>query len=460
MANWAPTLRSLRTVLVALVVAPLRPAPAAPLLMDPARRERLYRAWQWRIFLSVTIGYGLFYTTRMPLSVAKKPLLDSGLLSAAQLGQVGSALLASYAVGKAVNGFLGDRIHLQRFFLLGLTLSALTNLLFGVSSSFLLFVWLWGINGWFQSVGATTSGISLGSWFPPRALGTRYGWWSLSHNLGEALTFVVTTALISGFGWRWGFLGPGLLCLVGAAVMTRTLADRPHSLGLTLPPAVPEQEVGQAEVSVLSLQLGVLQNPLVWTLALASACMYVTRYALTNWGMLLLQTEKGQTLNEAGRSLSLFPLVGAVGSVVSGMASDRLFAGRRGELALACGVLLGLGLAAVLYLPGEQHLLLRVALGVAGFATGAQLVFLGGLSAMERCDRRAAGAALGLVGGVSYVGASLQDLTSGRLIQALPGGRYDFAAVKPVWLLAAAASVVLTLPLVFVEQRARRRRVG
>src|SRR5687767_7714499 len=85
------------------------PAPRSPPIEDAAlRARRTYRA-RWRVFLAITLGYGVFYTARLPLSVAKKPLLDSGLLDAAQLGRVGSALLAAYAIGKGVNGFLGDR---------------------------------------------------------------------------------------------------------------------------------------------------------------------------------------------------------------------------------------------------------------------------------------------------------------------------------------------------------------
>jgi OPA family sugar phosphate sensor protein UhpC-like MFS transporter len=92
----------------------------------------------------------------------------------------------------------------------------------------------------------------------------------------------------------------------------------------------------------------------------------------------------------------------------------------------------------------------RAALGAAGFAIGGQLLFLGGLSAAELCSRRAAGAALGIVGGVSYVGAALQEEVSGRLIQAggRAAGHYDFTRVKAFWIGAAVLSVLLTVPLV------------
>jgi OPA family sugar phosphate sensor protein UhpC-like MFS transporter len=84
-----------------------RPAPRALLIEEPGLQARALRRWRWRVFLSITLGYGFFYTTRLGLSVAKRPLLDARVVDAAQLGRIGAALLIAYAVGKAVNGFWG-----------------------------------------------------------------------------------------------------------------------------------------------------------------------------------------------------------------------------------------------------------------------------------------------------------------------------------------------------------------
>src|SRR5664279_5335881 len=82
---------------------------------DPAVIRRSYEARRWSVFLSVLFGYGLFYTSRMNFSVAKKAMLDEGVMSATQMGVVGSALLFVYSVGKFTNGFLADRCNIARF---------------------------------------------------------------------------------------------------------------------------------------------------------------------------------------------------------------------------------------------------------------------------------------------------------------------------------------------------------
>jgi MFS transporter, OPA family, sugar phosphate sensor protein UhpC len=430
------------------------PAPSQPTLGDRALVARRYRRWRWSVFLSITLGYAFFYTTRLSFSVTKKPLLDAGLLRADQLGEIGFALLLSYGVGKFVNGFIADRVHLSRFFAAGLGLSAVANLIFGLSESYLLFLLLWAGNGWFQSVGAPVSGVSIAAWFSDRERGTRYGLWCASHNLGESASFALTALLVSTAGWRWGFVGPGLICLGVALILLFTLNDRPTSLGLP-PIAVFKQDIRsttEEEMPLSDLQREVLKNFRVWLLALSSALMYVARYAINHWGVLYLQLEKEYSLTEAGFVISLFPLVGIAGSVSSGYISDRFFGARRSPVTLAYGLLFVFALSTFFFVPSGHPWIVRLSISGAGFAIGGLLVFLGGLTAMDISSRRASGAALGLVGGVSYMGAALQDWISGHLLERsrrVMGGvaRYDFSGAKIVWVSAACLSMLFALPL-------------
>lgn len=69
-----------------------------------------------------------------------------------------------------------------------------------------------------------------------------------------------------------------------------------------------------------------------------------------------------------------------------------------------------------------------------GLAIGALICFLGGLMAVDIASKKASGAALGVVGIASYVGAALQDLVNGFTIQSgktLDAGvtSYDFSVV-------------------------------
>jgi len=77
---------------------------------------------------------------------------------------------------------------------------------------------------------------------------------------------------------------------------------------------------------------------------------------------------------------------------------------------------------------------------------------LGGLFAIDICPKRVAGAALGMVGVFSYLGAGIQDQVSGKLIDAgmtTVNGihHYDFTDAILFWVGASVVSVLLASTL-------------
>ncbi len=419
---------------------------------DQVRLDRLYGRKRLSVFVSVTLGYGLFYTTRMNFSVVKKPLLDADIMNATQMGLVGSALLLVYSVGKLVNGFLADRCNIARFMSTALLLSALANLALGFNRMFWIFLLLWALNGWFQSIGSAPSVVALSHWFARRERGTRYGIWSASHSIGEGLTFAGTAFLVSVLGWRWGLFGPGLLCFLAALILYHTIADRPQTLGLPSIAAYKGEAEPEAAEPIGRYQLQVIRHPGIWMLALANSCLSVARYGMGNWGPLYLQIAKDYSVAAAGSLLAVYPVAEIAGSVTSGFVSDRFFKSRRNAPALIYG-LLEIGSLTALYLIPPGHRLLDTgALAVFGFALGGLLVYLGGLMAIDLVSRKAAGAAMGLVGLLTYIVAAVQDTLSGLLIDAsktvvngVPS--YSFKLVFAVWIGALVLSTLFAASL-------------
>lgn len=424
--------------------------PNAPPIEDPDRVASLYESKRRSVFLSLVIGYGFFYTTRLSLSVTKKHMMDGGVLDASQLGVIGATLLYVYAFGKFINGFLADGANISRFMSAALLLSALVNLVFGATSTFAIFVVLWGINGWFQSIGSAPSVVSLCQWFSHTERGTRYGIWAGAHNIGEGLTFVGTSFLVSTWGWRWGFFGPGLACLVVAITMFFTLADRPESYGL---PSVSDYRedysAGKPDrKAVWELQKMVLKSPTVWVLALSSGMMYIARYGIHSWGPLYLQAAKNYSVIESGVLIGANTLAGLAGAACSGLLSDRFFDSKRNMPTLLYGLLL-IGSLVMLYAvpPGYRSLDL-LALGCFEFAIGGLIVFISGLIAVDLMPTKAAGAVKGLIGFISYLLAATQDLASGYLIEmgkSTVGDEviYNFDYAFGFWIGAAVLSTVL-----------------
>jgi OPA family sugar phosphate sensor protein UhpC-like MFS transporter len=426
---------------------PFRRSPDAPQLhADPLRLRRM----QWQVFGAITLGYGFFYVCRLSLNVIKKPLVDAGLFDPAELGMIGSALFFAYAAGRLVNGVLVDHANLKRFMALGLLASALINLVLGSLPAFWVFLLLWGANGWFQSMGAPASIVSIARWFPLKGRGTVYGVWSTSHNIGEALTYIVTGAIVTSLGAAWGLRAAGVIGVIAGLLILLALHERPEVHGLQSPEPRPEPAAASAtSSSVAALQWQVARNPLVWLLAASSAFFYVTRYAINSWGVFFLQEAKGYSALQAASIISANAVAGIAGTFFSGIVSDRVFGGNRHLPALLFGLLYIA--ATALFVLGPAGLWLDTAAMVLfGVAMGALLAYLGGMMAIELVDRNATGTATGIVGVASYLGAALQDLLSGHLIQAgrtVTGGRthYDFGIAGAVWIGAAVLSCLLAL---------------
>ena len=440
------------------LVAWYRTGPDAPARSgDPAAIARAYEARRWSVFLSCTLGYALFYTCRLSLSVAKEPLLAEGIFTAAQLGTIGAALKFVYAFGKLTNGVIADHTNVRKFLSTGLLLSALLNLALGFVTGFQVFVVLWALNGWFQSMGAAPSGVALTHWFAAHERGTRYGIWCTSHSLGEGFSYFVTAVAVSTWGWRAGFWMPGALCVLAALVLFNTLHDRPETEGL--PPvevykgggAVAGPRTERTVSGIWREQLQALRHPWVWVVALSSALMYVSRYGIDDWVIVFLKREKGYELVGAGAVTSTGQLVGGLlGSILAGVVSDRFFGGRRNWPTLACGVLQVGALLALYFVPAGHSALDIAALSTFAFATGGLLVFLGGLTALDVVPKKAAGAALGVVGMFSYVGAGIQEMASGYLLEgskSVVEGKdvYHFGSAFAFWTGCAFLSMLLAL---------------
>ena len=399
-------------------------------------------------FLTATLGYGVYYVCRLSMNVIRKPMVEEGFLSETQIGIIGSCLFFTYAIGKLCNGFIADRSNVKRLMATGLLVSALVNLILGFTDSFSLFALFWGINGFFQSMGAASGVVSLSRWFDSSNRGTYYGFWSASHNIGEAITFITIAIIATQFGWRYALVGAGVIGIAYFVVMQIGMKDTPQKYGYLLEQQNLNKQKENTDFN--KAQKAVLRNPAIWILALGSAFMYISRYAVNSWGVFYLETMKGYSTLDASFIISISSVCGIVGTIASGLISDKLFKGSRNVPALVFGLLNVVALCLFLLVPGVHFIIDVIAMVLFGLGIGVLICFLGGLMAVDLAPKNAAGAALGVVGVASYIGAGIQDIMSGWLIEGnkhiVNGSEvYDFTYINYFWIGAALLSVILTL---------------
>ena len=418
--------------------------------------ESTYKSLRSRTFWGATIAYSLYYVCRMSINVVKQPLIDEGVLTAGELGLIGSALLFVYAVGKFLNGFIADYCNIRRFMATGLFISALANLILGVLGLFKLpaflifavFALLWGINGWVQSMGSAPGVISLSRWFPQSKRGSYYSLFSTSPYIGEFISYNVLALVVGWLGWQSGFIVAAVAGLIGTALIMFFVSDTPESKGLPSVQVLSGEDMTPKDKQpTRELQKMILKHPGIWVIAISSAFIYITKYAIAGWGVLYLQKQHAFSLEEASQVIAFSAIFGILGTVLAGWLSDRLFKGDRAKPAVLSGILSSLSLFLFLFV-GGGFLMNIFYVSLFSLSVGVLYCIVAGLMAVDIVPRKATGAALGVVGISSYIAAGLQDITSGYLIQGymttVDGvDMYNFGPVSWFWIVASVISFVL-----------------
>lgn len=411
-----------------------------------------FRRHRIRVMLAITLGYGFIYTCRLGLSIIKKPVIDNGIFTVEELGLIGSGFYFAYAAGKCINGFLSDHFSPRLFFAGSIFIAAILNLFMGFTTVVWIAIAIWALNGWFQGMAAPSAVISITNWFSLGERGRRYGLWNASHSIGEGLTFYVVAAIVAAYGWQFGFIAPGIFCILAAMWVYSFLQDAPQTIGLPdVHEWAGEEPEPEKEKNTWQTQKIVFGIKAMWIVALSSALMYVTRYAINSWGMLYLQEIRGYTMLESGLFLGINTVAGIVGSIAYGYISDRVFDARRPPANLLFAIIEVLALVAIFYGPKNDFILL-IAFALYGAALSGLVASIGGLFGVDIAPRGATGAAMGFVGVFSYLGAAAQDYLTGNLLgdnmTFVDGVHvYDFDIAISFWIGASVVSMLLAASL-------------
>ena len=412
-----------------------------------------YRRLRNRTFWGVTAAYALYYVCRMAMAVVKQPLIDGNILSAAQLGIIGSAFYFVYAAGKFANGFIADYCNIRRFMATGLLVSTVVNLLMGVlglahgwwgfSSAllFIVFAVVWGINGYCQSMGAPPGVISLSRWFPLNRRGTFYSILSATPYLGKSISVFALGLVVAWIGWEYGFIFSAIAGVIGSVIILVFVSDTPESKGLPSVQELSGEEVLKTDtLPTKELQKMVVRHPGIWIIALSSAFVYITQHAVSEWGVLFLQKGKDYSLVSATEIIAFSEAFGIAGTVLAGWLSDRVFKGNRLIPVLLSGIVCLLSLGAFLFSKGS-YVLNIVYVAVFSLSIGVVYCTVAGLMALDIVPRKATGSALGMVGLASYGAAGIQNVVSGFMIGA--GGEFNFLPVSMFWMAACLLSFLI-----------------
>lgn len=392
----------------------LKPAPhIAPLPEDQVDKE--YKKLRLQVFAGIFIGYAAFYLVRKNLALAIPDILkDYPQYSKAALGTALTALSIAYGLSKFIMGSVSDRSNPRWFMPLGLLLTAGVTALFGlfdvVYSSLYIIIVLQFLNGWFNGMGWPPCGKTMVHWFSVKERGLAVSIWNIAHNIGGALVAKFALLGIFLFG-HWGatFHFNALIAAVTAVVIWFLLRDTPQSCGLPpiekyrndYPPDYSESHEQTLSAKEIFMTY-VLNNKLLWYIALANAFVYFVRYGVVDWIPTYLQEAKGFSREQSSYAWAMFEGAAIPGTILCGWISDKWFKGKRAPVTIW---FMALTLIAIVVYWMNRHGPLWidcVALVAIGFLIYGPVMIIG-LHALDLVPKKAAGTAAGFTGFFGYV---------------------------------------------------------
>lgn len=413
------------------------------------------KKWQRMTLLSLFLGYLGYYICRSNLSVATPLLLKEGFTKD-DMGSVASVGIMLYAIGKIINGYLADFLGGKLLFLVGMIFSILFSVLFGLVSGLTLFVFIWGCNRFFQSMGWVALVKTASRWFPVERHATMMAILSLSFLFGDAFARFYLGSLIS-IGERFSnfsilanwrsvfFIAAASLALI-AIFVYRTLKSSPNDVGLPEPNAnslnVFGEEGNHAErISIIEVLKPLLASPLFWLICIMNFSLTLVRETFNFWTPTFLYEVVKFDIGSAAIGSMLFPLVGGCSAYLAGITSDRL-KGRHGRVVLPSLILLvmSLILLATIDVSGKPILALTL-LSLVAFFLMAPYSFLSGVMAIDLGGKRGCATAAGLVDSAGYLGAILSGYTI-AIIAKTYGWRAAFGGLAGVCCTAIIAGIV------------------
>jgi MFS transporter, OPA family, sugar phosphate sensor protein UhpC len=400
-----------------------RPAPSVDEIQNPELVKKNYKYWRLRTFYAMWAGYAFFYFTRKSFTFAM-PLMQSELgLGKFELGLLGSILYITYGTSKFLSGMLGDKSNPRYFMSIGLILTGLFNILFGMSSYFWAFAVFWGLNGIFQGWGWPGCAKLLTHWYSQSERGRWWSVWNTSHNIGGSLIPLIVAGCSAYYGWRFAMYVPGVVCILAGLFVMNRLRDTPQSLGLPpiekfrndYPDGVSRKEKPKLSTKELLFEY-VIKNKYIWILAVAYFLIYVIRTAVNDWSMVYFIEVKHYTMKQAGICLFWFEWGGLFGSLAAGWASDIVFKGKRNPINVLFTLVILCLLIAFKMFQHSSPLLDSIFIFLFGFFIfGPQMLI--GMAAAELSHKNATATATGFVGCFAYLGAAAAGGPLGAITQ-------------------------------------------
>ncbi|MDW8308726.1 MAG: MFS transporter [Verrucomicrobiales bacterium] len=319
---------------------------------------RARRGLNWFILGAM---YASYYMCRYNFRFATPGMVEEFGFDMTQITGILSAWSVAYGTGQLLNGLFSDRIGGRASMIIGAVGTIVINLIYGFASfagTFSTFALIWLLNGYFQSFGAPGMIKINAAWFNRRERGTFSGIFGFMIQMGQVAINNLAPKILAGFTigtwvvaegeWRWLFRIPPIFAAVMAVLVVLIPRETPEAAGY--PGCVRDDsdtsagDTASVRVSLRESFVTIFRHPLVWLYAVAYACTGAVRHSSDQLSVLYFEQYLHLDLKAEPPAviltMNIVPLVAVLGSLLSGMVSDKVFGGHRSPVAMGLYFLL------------------------------------------------------------------------------------------------------------------------
>ncbi len=254
------------------------------------------------IFAVIYMAYASIYIARVNLSMAGPELNELSIVNTVELGLLGSIFSCIYATGRLFNGIIGDKTAPWIMLTTGLTIAGISNLIIGfLPPLFAIFVF-WGTNAYAQSMLWSSVLCVVSGMYPPADAKRKTTVMVTSTAVGNIISIILNTALITAFGVRFAFIVPGVLTLVlGAAVLFLTKGIERH-----------EKANNSSHISIFKL----IKDKEILAMSVPAMMDGVMKENISLWMTVYVVDKFNTDLSTSSYYILLIPIIGFMGRAI------------------------------------------------------------------------------------------------------------------------------------------------
>ena len=288
--------------------------------------------YRWVILGVCWLAYIVAFMQRLsigPLGPFLKEDLD---LTSAQVGLFMSAAAFGYMLTVVPAGWLVDRIGVRWLLLMGEVVGGIFLASMFTVTTFTQGLIIMALAGMGMGCLMPSTTKAVLDWFPVRERATAMGFKQTAVNMGGIITAVTLPAVSLALSWHYGFLGIGFIAVIIGIVSFILYKQPPQSISLnTSEPVISSRPRPSLRE--------VFKGRDIWLVIIAGMCLIVVEFSAIAYFVLYLKEVLLFSVVSAGFFLATLEASGALGKPLSGLASDRLFHGRRKKFyILMCGI--------------------------------------------------------------------------------------------------------------------------